>query len=108
MIRLLYFSTARAGMTRDEVAEITRHAAAANRENGITGALAFNSRNFCQVLEGEEEVVRALVDKIRGDARHSGFKVLDEKRIETRHFPDWSMFLVDDLDFSRVINAMAS
>ena len=52
--------------------------------------------------------MRALVDKIRGDARHSGFKVLDEKRIETRHFPDWSMFLVDDLDFSRVINAMAS
>lgn len=106
MIRLLYFSTALPSVSKSEVDRITRHAQAANAKRGITGALAYNGRNFCQVLEGDEEEVRKLVEEIRQDNRHSGFKVIDEKRIDTRHFPDWSMHQVDSLDFSTVINAM--
>jgi len=50
--------------------------------------------------------VRALLDTISKDPRHAGFKLLDEKPITTRHFADWSMHLVEGLDFSVVINAM--
>lgn len=108
MIRILYFSTARADISRAEVNAIVEHARGANRERGVTGALAFNGRNFCQVLEGPEEIVRDLVAKISLDERHSGFKIIDEKPIDTQHFSSWSMEMVDDLDFSRVINAMAA
>lgn len=108
MIRLLYFSTAVPSVAKADVEHIVSAAAAANEAHGITGALAFNGRNFCQVLEGEEVALRQLVENIRNDPRHSGFKILDEKDIETRHFADWSMHQVDSLDFSVVINAMHS
>lgn len=106
MIRLLYFSTARAGIGHSEVDAIVEHARVSNAKLGITGALCYNGRNFCQVLEGDEDRVRSLVSVIEKDDRHSGFKILDEKPVDAPYFPDWSMHRVKDLDFSTVINAM--
>jgi len=106
MIRTLYFSTAHSSVNRKVVAEIVEAASTMNSKHNITGALAFNGRNFAQVLEGEESDVRQLLRNIRSDERHSGFKIIDEKQITSRHFPNWSMQHVDELDFSAVINAM--
>ncbi len=106
MIRILYFSTAVADLQPSDVDSIVDHAKTWNADHDVTGALTYNGRNFCQVLEGPEQTVRVLVDNIAQDARHSGFKVLDEKVIESRYFADWSMRRVDGLDFSTVINAM--
>lgn len=108
MIRILYFSTARADISRAEVTRIVEEAREANKRRGITGALAYNGRNFCQVLEGPEQEVRDLVAKISLDERHSGFKIIDEKPVSEQFFSDWSMQMVNDLDFSQVINAMAA
>jgi hypothetical protein len=106
LIRLLYFSTAEARLSPAEVDEIVAHAARKNKGLGITGALAYNGRNFCQVLEGDEEKVMALARVIEQDPRYSGFKIIDQKKISSAHFADWSMQRVRDLDFSTVINAM--
>lgn len=106
MIRTLYFSTARSHVNRKEVEQIVAHAAEKNRQLGITGALAYNGRNFCQLLEGERDIVLDLMRVIEADPRHSGFKILDQKEVDQAHFSDWSMQLVEDLDFSTVINAM--
>ncbi|MFT6090279.1 BLUF domain-containing protein [Sulfitobacter sp.] len=106
MIRILYFSTARPSVSKEAVNQIAAKAQVKNRELGITGALAYNGRNFCQALEGEEAKVRDLIEKIRADERHSGFKILDEKQISERYFPEWTMELVSELDFSVVINSM--
>jgi len=91
---------------RAEVDRIVAHATQKNAALGITGALAYNGRNFCQLLEGKEDVVRALVATIAQDPRHSGFKVIDEREVTDAHFEGWSMKLVKDLDFSEIINAM--
>lgn len=106
MIRILYFSTARPTVDSAEVDRIVAHAATKNKALGITGALAYNGRNFCQLLEGDESVIKDLMQTIEADPRHAGFKVLDQKEIETRHFSDWTMERVSELDFSTVINAM--
>ncbi len=106
MIRVLYFSTARANVATQDVDDIVAHAAEKNAALGITGALAFNGRNFCQLLEGEAEKVKSLISLIEKDDRHSGFKILDEKEVDQAYFPEWSMQRVRDLDFSVVINAM--
>ena len=106
MIRVLYFSTARAQVDQAEVGRIVESARVKNMALGITGALAYNGRNFCQVLEGRPEVLLPLLGTIEKDPRHGGFKVLDEKEITDRHFPNWSMQRVDALDFSTVVNAM--
>lgn len=107
LFRLLYFSTAHADLGISEVQDIVTQSEQANAARGVTGALAHNGRNFCQLLEGEEEVVRALANLISEDKRHSGFKVIDERHVQSRAFPDWAMQRVDALDFSKVINAMA-
>ena len=106
MIRLLYFSTAVADISPADVDAIVATSADNNARSGITGALTFNGRNFCQCLEGEEADVRALVATIEKDTRHAGMKVIDEKPITERHFPDWSMIKVDGLNFVEVIDAM--
>ena len=105
-LRLLYFSTAHADLTPADVDAIVAHSVKTNATRGVTGALAYNGRNFCQLLEGEEETVRALVALIQTDKRHSGFKVIDEKQVTARAFPDWAMQRVKSLEFSSVINAM--
>ncbi|MFQ1700958.1 BLUF domain-containing protein [Loktanella agnita] len=106
MIRVLYFSTAEAELVPADVDNIVSVAQECNAKFNITGALTFNGRNFCQVLEGEEKHIRVLLDNIAADSRHSGFKIIDEKQVTERHFADWSMLRVDGLDFSTVINAM--
>ncbi|EBA11681.1 BLUF [Roseobacter sp. CCS2] len=93
-------------MDAAQVNEIAAVSAQANAQRDVTGALAYNGRNFCQVLEGEDAVVRNLIAKIEQDPRHSGFKIIDKKSVDHRHFAEWSMKLVSDLDFSTVINAM--
>ncbi|KIN63042.1 Sensors of blue-light using FAD superfamily [Sulfitobacter noctilucicola] len=102
----MYFSTAQSDISMADVDNIVALSAKKNGERNITGALAYNGRNFCQLLEGEHAVVKDLLNTIEEDARHTGFKVIDSKEITDRHFPDWSMMRVDGLDFSTVINAM--
>ena len=106
MKRVLYFSTARAGLDEAEVDRIVSDAQAHNAKIGVTGALGFNGRNFVQVLEGDAKTVDALITAISADPRHSGFKVIDEKEVDARAFADWNMMRVDDLDFQHIIDAM--
>lgn len=106
MIRLVYFSTANANIKPADIDKIVEEAAIKNREAGITGALGYNGRNFCQCLEGEDVAVRSLIETISKDERHSGFKVIDEKEITDRHFADWGMMRVEGLDFSVIIDSM--
>jgi len=106
MIRLVYFSTAKADIKSADVDKIVEEAAIKNREVGITGALGYNGRNFCQCLEGDDIAVRSLVEAISKDERHSGFKVIDEKEITARQFADWGMMRVEGLDFSVIIDSM--
>lgn len=106
MLRLIYFSTAHADVKSAQVDVIVEQATVRNPAQDITGALAYNGRNFCQCLEGPRDGVRALMALIEKDARHSGVKIIDEKPITARYFDGWAMRRVDGLDFSVVIDAM--
>ena len=68
----------------------TRNNAAA----GITGLLLFNGQNFLQLLEGEQDAVDSLLDRVESDPRHSGVVVVTDLEIAERSFPDWSMRLL--------------
>ncbi|QUJ76348.1 BLUF domain-containing protein [Sulfitobacter albidus] len=102
----MYFSTATGAMSRADMSDLVAASAARNAARGVTGMLAYNGRNFCQILEGEEETVTDLVSVIRADQRHAGFKVLGQKEISDRRFEDWSLRMVDALDFSEAVQAM--
>ena len=88
---LTYTSWARAGIRADEVDSMLSSARINNPLEGITGVLIFNGDSFMQILEGGEAAIDGLVERLRSDPRHSNMAVRDERTIETRTFPDWSM-----------------
>jgi hypothetical protein len=88
---LTYTSWARPGIGPEEVDAIMAAARVNNPLDGITGVLIFNGSAFLQILEGSRLAVDDLVKKLALDSRHSNMSIRDDRLIETRTFPDWSM-----------------
>jgi hypothetical protein len=94
MKSLAYTSLASLDLTAEDLEDIHRTALRRNALDGITGLLVFNGTHFLQVVEGSSAAIDELIERLRRDDRHSGVEVRDERGIETRSFPDWSMELV--------------
>ena len=88
---LTYTSWARPGISAEEVDAILSSARTNNPLDGISGLLIFNGSAFMQILEGSEEAVDRLAGRLASDPRHSNMSIRDERTIEARTFPDWSM-----------------
>lgn len=91
MINLIYTSSAVELFREDELVELLKISRDNNRRRGITGMLLYNDGNFLQVLEGPEESVRTLYEKIRRDPRHRNIIKLYEKPIDEPEFGQWEM-----------------
>jgi hypothetical protein len=91
---LTYTSLARLDLEAGDLEAIQRTAREVNALEGITGLLIFNGTHFLQIIEGSPEAIDDLVERLRRDPRHNGFEIRDERAIEQRSFPDWSMELV--------------
>jgi hypothetical protein len=91
---LAYTSRARLDLTNEDLHDIHRTARELNALDGITGLLAFDGSRFLQIIEGAEEGVDDLVARLRSDRRHLAFEVREERFVDSRSFPDWSMELV--------------
>lgn len=89
-----YTSLASLDLTAGDLAAILTTARHRNAIEGITGLLIFNGVRFLQIVEGPEAAIDSLVTELRRDHRHSGFEVQDERVVEERSFPEWSMELV--------------
>jgi hypothetical protein len=91
---LTYTSLARLDLSSRDLADIHESARHLNALDGVTGLLVFDGIRFLQIIEGSEDAIDSLVDRLRRDQRHSAFEIRDERQVETRSFPDWSMELV--------------
>lgn len=91
VFQLRYISTLSDGVGTDEVPRILEAARRINRRNGVTGLLLFNGERFLQILEGDEQVVRATFERISGDPRHRGIAVLGTTFSPVRAFAEWDM-----------------
>lgn len=106
LIRLLYVSTARRGITEADVDRIVTSAKLYNAAHGITGGLAFNGRRFCQCLEGPQETVLRLLRKIRQDDRHEDLLITDMIHVDYRYFDSWGMQWIFEQSFSELREAV--
>ncbi len=91
---LTYTSRARLDLGDEDLAAIHQSARHLNALDGISGLLLFDGARFLQIVEGAEDAIDNLVERLRMDPRHSAFEVRDERYVEHRSFPDWSMELV--------------
>lgn len=89
-----YTSLARLDLQSSDLEDIHRSAREHNALDGITGLLVFNGTHFLQIIEGTEGAIDDLVQRLRNDPRHTGFEIRDQRKIDARSFPDWSMELV--------------
>ena len=110
LIRLTYASTSttanRGGGTAvdPEIGRILQSCKVNNPKSEIGGVLHYGNGYFLQVLEGPETDVQTLYQRISKDTRHQDVRTLDECRIESRRFPDWSMKYVPmESDIERVL-----
>ena len=91
---LAYTSLARLDLEETDLIRIRESARHLNALDGITGLLLFNGSRFLQIIEGDPEAIGELIERLRTDDRHSAIEIRDDRMVDSRSFPDWSMELV--------------
>ncbi|WP_165356294.1 BLUF domain-containing protein [Sphingosinicella sp. BN140058] len=93
-LKSLLYASASALAPGDEQAEIERIVTSARMRNsrlGITGTLVFTKTSFAQILEGPNEAVDSLMERIAKDPRHDQVTVVDTIEADARLFDGWSL-----------------
>lgn len=78
-------------MKDEELVELLRKSHQKNVPEDITGMLLYKDGSFMQVMEGPEENVFRLYNRILEDPRHKGIITLLKGPLEKREFGNWSM-----------------
>ena len=101
---LFYCSLASKNILSGDILNILKCSRQNNIKVGVTGILLYweKTNQFLQVLEGEENIVFNLYDKISKDNRHSLSKIIYQEDIQERGFKDWSMAFknIDEIETS--------
>lgn len=95
MIQLIYTSAATVEFSREDLIELLDRARQNNEGLEVSGMLVYQDGSFLQILEGEEEKVIPLYEKIEKDPRHGEVKLILRSEIEERSFGDWKMGFYD-------------
>ena len=104
LLRMVYVSTtahpinAAFGGVQKDIGRILMQARKNNPALKIGGVLYFSNNYFFQCLEGEQEAVNRLYNKILADPRHKNVQSVLVKRINKRQFANWSMKYVASQD----------
>lgn len=95
MKRLTYISSFSRSLSKREIEAIGHISQTNNSREGITGVLLSCNSIFFQILEGDEDRIDRLYEKILRDDRHSNILCLkSELNVSARKFPDWSMEVI--------------
>ena len=100
LYEVLYVSTLAPTQPLSMVAQIAGRARLVNAELDITGLLIFDGQRFCQQLEGPQNAVLKLIERIRNDPRHINVEVLHHGPLAARRFQQFSLAFstVEDVD----------
>lgn len=98
LLQLTYISSICPGVSEQQIALIHQQAEKNNARLQITGLLLLTDRCFMQLLEGESTIVKTQFAKIAKDKRHQQVRLVSERVVQQRQFPDWHMGLKRMLD----------
>lgn len=104
MIQLVYMSHELYPMKVIDIASILSQARQSNTQSEICGYLIYYHQSFFQVLEGEEEKVSHLFERIKKDPRHEEVTLLLKHIIQQKNFNNWSMGYFDENDIENPKN----
>jgi hypothetical protein len=92
---IAYISLESRRLDRSDILDILRVSRERNAASGITGVLMYYDGVFLQIIEGDDDNVDALLERLRRDRRHRDLRVMLDESCAVRHFPDWAMALLD-------------
>ena len=95
MHSIVYRSVAVDSFILPEIYSMLSNAKEYNANHGITGCLLYHSTRFIQLLEGEEEEISSLFNKISKDSRHHQIEIIQRGDTPERLFHKWSMAFHD-------------
>lgn len=72
-----------------------------NPQRGITSVLIWDGTFFLQVLEGTDDVLESLIEKIRKDIRHFDVKIISDETISERAIDSWYMSYINSSKIAR-------
>ena len=98
MYFILYTSDASEQCSSEDINSILEASRRNNPSNLVTGLLIYKKPGFLQYLEGPEQAVTALYEKIKLDRRHSSIETIKDGEIDARVFPDWEMGFAGEND----------
>ncbi len=88
---ILYLSTACQVFYVEEMEAMLIKIRSNNKKFGVTGVLLYSGRSFLQFIEGEQEILNQMMQKIGKDSRHYNIVKLASGTSEERLFADWNM-----------------
>lgn len=91
MFTIAYLSNLSRQLSKEELFALATNASENNRKKDICGILLYSGNKFLQVLQGEEEAVKTLFEKIAKDSRHRNVTVIIESHSMAKEFGNWSM-----------------
>jgi hypothetical protein len=92
LYHLIYQSKATQNFTDADLAILLDKARAFNQQYNVTGILLYGHGSFLQMLEGDDDVIRALYYlRISSDPGHTNLRVLKEGDLDKRLFDRWAM-----------------
>mgnify|MGYP000212157287 CR=1 FL=1 len=88
---IAYYSSEARSFNDTKLIDLVQNAIRKNKAEGLSGILLYAGGCFFQIIEGPDNAIDALYEKIEIDRRHTAVsKVLDEP-ISHRRFSEWSM-----------------
>lgn len=78
---IAYVSQISLSVSDKEIMELLENSQQNNIEKDISGVLLYSEGNFFQVIEGEEETINSLFEKIKADQRHENIILIFDRPI---------------------------
>ncbi|UOQ51038.1 BLUF domain-containing protein [Hymenobacter cellulosivorans] len=91
LYHLAYQSNVTAPLSESELEALLVQSRAWNHSHDLTGVLLYCDSNIIQVLEGPEDEVEYIFNRIAQDLRHYDVTKLADGPIQQRNFSQWSM-----------------
>lgn len=88
---LLYVSKATGPMNDTELDDMLQQACKHNAAVDLTGNLIYRDGYFMQLIEGDRESVRHVMEHVKRDPRHEQLRIVIEGYKQRRIFSEWSM-----------------
>ncbi len=95
MKAIMYKSAPSEGIDKSEFQELLQRSQERNQLYDITGYIFLSKTKIVQLIEGNDDMVDRLYNRITTDNRHENVMTILDKKIEKRTMIGWDMAIID-------------